>query len=173
MPAYSYAEAEAAVASALGATGALKNQRGALRGRLKHLQRLGLIKLQAEKGKRRIEYSKAQVAQWLIALILAETGLDPTLIVPALKRDWKHLADSLEQAISVEARSGRPFYLCIWPRTMSAAWEGKPPLTINVIQFQPSLVPPSLIPVQKELLELLNGNPDDWFCIYNLTRALS
>jgi hypothetical protein len=165
-PTYGYAEVETAVAAALGVTA--KNQRGALRGRLKHLQRLGLIKLKAEKGKRRVEYSYAQAAQWLVALILAETGIDPTLIVATLKQDWKRIAGSLDQATSVEARSGHPAYLCLWPRAMSAGWEGKSPIAINVVQPQSSL-----LPTRNELLQLIDGNPDNWLSIYNLTRALS
>jgi hypothetical protein len=166
-PAHSYAEVEPALAKALGI--GIVHQRGALRGRLKHLQRLGLVDLQVGR-KKRVLYSRAQVAQWLVALLLAETGMDPTVIVTSLKNSWKTIAGTIERATSHEALSGEPYYLCAWPRVMSAAWGQKSPLTINVIQFpRPALFPSP----RNEMLELIAGNPDNWFCVHNLTRVLS
>jgi hypothetical protein len=154
------------LAKALG-VGAV-HQRGALRGRLKHLQRLGLVDLKAGR-KKRVDYSRAQAAQWLLALLLAETGMDPTVIVASLKNNWKTIASAVERATSHEALSGEPFYLCAWPRVMSAAWGQKSPLTISVIQ----LPRPAFPSPRNEMLELITGNPDNWFCIYNLTRVFS
>jgi hypothetical protein len=171
-PAYTYAEVETALAAALGVR---TYQRGLLRARLKHVQRLGLIDLQAKKGKqrRRVEYNYAQAAQWLLALILAETGLDPAIVVAMLKNNWKRISRDVEQAASHEARSGRlTSYLRLTPRAMSAAWEQKPPVTIDVTQLDviQSFAP---MPQNHPLVQMINANLDDWSCFYNLTRALS
>ena len=159
-PAYSYAEVETALARTLVVPAG--HQRGALRARLKHLQRLGLVDLKAGKGKR-VKYNHAQVAQWLLALIMAEMGLDPTIVVTSLKGSWKHIASAVEEAIGPEAqRGGRPYYLCVWPRVMSGPWRQKPSLAISVEQLP-----------DDELRNKIHSSRDDWFGIYNLTRALS
>src|SRR5262245_3988384 len=169
-PAYSYAEAETAVAAAAGVRA--QHQRGALRARLKHLQRLGLVELKAKKGKR-AEYSRSQVTQWLLALILAEIGLDPTVVVATIKSTWKDISRDVEQATGHEARSGRFIsYLILTPRAMSAAWEQKLPVAIDVIQIDtPALFVP--MPQSHPLIQRINADLDDWSCFYNLTRALS
>jgi hypothetical protein len=166
MAAYTYAEVETAVAAALDARA---HQRGALRGRLKHFQRLGLLDLKAKKGQR-VEYNCAQAAQWLIALVLAETGMDPTLIVATLKQSWKRIASEIEQATSRDAESGRfTSYLCLSPRVLSAAFEQKPSAaTLYVIQLMPQT--PGL--ASNELLDLIASHKDTWFCSFNLTRLL-
>src|SRR4051812_20669682 len=63
-------------------------QRGAFRGRLAHLRRLGIpIGLTPGKGKR-ISYEIEQVYQLALCLELAEFGLDPSLIVRMVKQFW-------------------------------------------------------------------------------------
>src|SRR5262245_17511488 len=127
-PAYSYAQVEAALGAVLAVRA--EHRRGPLRARLKHLQRLGLVDLKSGKGKR-VEYSHAQVAQWLLALILAEMGMDPVIVVTAIKSHWKQIAGDIERATSWDARSGGAHaYLCLWPRAMSATWEQKPAVSI-------------------------------------------
>lgn len=134
------------------------------------MQRIGLVELAAEKSKR-VEYSHAQVAQWLLALIMAELGLDPVIIVSAIKSHWKQIAGDIERASSWEARSGGAHaYLCLWPCVMTASWEQKPAISLNVF----FLDPPSPLPMARnELMEMVNANRDAWFCAYDLTRALS
>src|SRR5262249_7379144 len=117
LPTYTYAETENALGRALGF--GLVHQRNIIKTRLKHLQRLNLIELNLGK-KRRAKYSRAQVALWLLALILAETGADPVQVVAALRSAWKRIVGSLEHVTSDEARSGRPYYLCLWSRVLSA-----------------------------------------------------
>jgi hypothetical protein len=166
-PAYSYAEVELALAKALDA--GIVHQRGALRGRVKHLQRLGLVDLKVGR-KKRVNYSREQVAQWLLALLLAETGMDPTVVVASLKNSWKTITGAVERATSHEALSGEPYYLCAWPRVMSAAWGQRSPLTISVIQLPR---PASFPSPRNEMLALITENPDSWFCVHNLTRVLN
>src|SRR5215831_1447485 len=133
-PTFSYAEAEGALSRALGF--GLVHQRNLVRTRLKHLQRLGLVELNLGK-KKRAEYSRAQIAQWMLALVLAEMGLDPSLVVATLKNNWKHIAREIELATSYEAQSGQPYYLCLYPRVLSAPVVQKPALSIAIIQIPP------------------------------------
>jgi hypothetical protein len=169
-PAYSYVEAENAVASTLGF--GLVHQRGMLRARIKHLQRLNLVELNLGK-KKRAKYSRAQISLWVIALALAETGLDPTLVVNALKNNWRRIASTIELATSDEAQSGRPYYLYLTPCVLSAAARQKPALSIAIIQLQH---PNPYAPVSeqlRQLREVVAGNSNDWASLYNLTRILS
>src|SRR5262245_35593168 len=116
-PNYTYAEAEGALGYAFGF--GLVHQRGTIRSRLKHFQRCGLIELNLG-GKRKAKYSRAQIVLWLLALILAETGADPVVIVAALRASWRRIAGMLEREVtSNDARSGQPYYLCVWSRVMS------------------------------------------------------
>jgi hypothetical protein len=172
-PAFTYAEVETALAAALGV--GLVHQRGALRGRLKHFQRLGLVDIQIGKG-RRAAYSRAQAAQWLIALILAETGLDPVLIVATIKKTWKGSAPDIERSTSFDAQSGNPAYLFVEPRALTAPWEGKAPIAIRVFQMrQPHPAMPGM-PFQlqtPEIFQYIATTRDSWLSVYNLTRAMT
>jgi hypothetical protein len=169
-PSYSYNEAENALGHAIG-FGPV-HQRGTIRMRLKHLQRLNLVELNLGK-QRRAKYSRAQIVLWLLALILAETGADPVQVVAALKRNWKHLASTIELATSDEARSGRPFYMITWLRGLSGPVRQKPTLSIDLIQLQ---FPNPYAPVTeqlRQLREVVAGNSDEMVALVNVTRPLS
>jgi hypothetical protein len=98
-----------------------ESQRGAFRGRLKHFQRLGLPELEPGKGKK-IAYTRELVFQWLIALLLAQLGIDPVLIVAAIKSQWRQtLAPAIEDATKYQAQEGNHVYLALRPRLMSGA----------------------------------------------------
>jgi hypothetical protein len=169
-PNYTYAEAEGALGYAFGF--GLVHQRGTIRSRLKHFQRCGLIELNLG-GKRKAKYSRAQIVQWLLALILAETGTDPVVIVAALRSSWRRIASTLELVTSDEARSRSPYYLVAWPRVMSGPIMQKPPLTLEVLQLSsPNPLAPTTEQL-RQLRELVAGNSDDWVSIYNLTRIVS
>jgi hypothetical protein len=77
---YSYAQVENALAEAFGIG---PDKRGALRGRIKHFQRLGISPSSPGKG-RTIDYEKKDALRWAIAMEFAEFGIDPTVIKPAL-----------------------------------------------------------------------------------------
>jgi hypothetical protein len=171
LPTYSYAEAESALGAAINF--GLVHQRSTIRLRLKHLQRLNLIELGLTK-KQRAKYSRAQIVLWLLALILAETGADPVQVVAALKRDWKHLANTVQLATSDEARSGRPYYLCTWLRGLSGPIRQKPTLSIAIVQLQSPKNPWAPISEQlHQLREVMAGNSDDMVALVNITRPLS
>jgi hypothetical protein len=166
-PIFTYAEAESALGAALDF--GLVHQRGIIKLRLKHLQRLNLIELNLGK-QRRAKYSRAQITLWLLALILAETGADPTLVVTTLKNNWKSLVGTIERATSYEARSGQPYYLCLYPRVLSAPVVQQPPLSIEIFQIRQ---PNPFTPGYDELRQLVDAHRDGWFCIHNITRPLS
>ena len=102
-----------------------ERQRGALRARLKHFQRLGLPGLAPGKGKPLL-YSRELAAMWLMALVLAETGLDPAIIVKAIKDNWKNLTPWVRKATEYRAQMESPVFLVARPRAMSGAWQGGP-----------------------------------------------
>lgn len=166
LPAYSYAEAETALARTFGL--GLVHQRSLVRTRIKYIQHLGLIDLNLGK-KKRATYSFAQVSMWLVALLMMEAGLDPTLIVAALRNNWKNIASTLELATSHEAQSGQFYYLCLWPRVLSGPAAQKPALSIAVIPIRSNLFAPG----QDQLRELVAANRDDWICFHDITRALT
>lgn len=169
-PKYAYAEAEGALGYAFGF--GLAHQRGTIRSRLKHFQRCGLIELNLG-GKRKAKYSRSQITMWLLALILAETGADPVVIVAALRANWRRIASTLELVTSDEARSRSPYYLVAWPRAMSGPIAQKPALTLEVLQLpSPSPFAP-MIEQLRQLREFAAGNSDDWVSFYNLTRIVS
>ncbi len=121
-PRYTYGVVEGALAGVFGVD--VKTQRGALRARLKHIQRLGLPGTAAGKGAR-ISYSFEQASQWLIALLLSEIGIDPVVIVETIQKNWRSsLAKSVQEAADAGALSGKPVLLSIRPRSMSGAWIG-------------------------------------------------
>ena len=166
-PTYSYAEAESALGAAIGF--GLVHQRSIIKLRLKHLQRLNLIELNLGK-KQRAKYSRAQIAQWMLALVLAEMGLDPSLVVTTLKNNWRNIVGTIERATSYEARSGQPYYLCLYPRVLSAPVVQKPALSIEIFQIQQ---PSPFTPGYDQLRQLVAANRDGWFCIHDITRPLS
>ena len=169
-PIFTYAEAESALGAALDF--GLVHQRGTIKLRLKHLQRLNLVELNLGK-QRRAKYSRAQIVLWLLALILAETGADPVQVVAALKRSWKHLASTIELATSDEARSGRPYYMITWLRGLSGPVRQKPTLSIDLVQLQfpnPYAVPSEQL---RQLREVVIGNSNEMVALVNVTRPLS
>ncbi|WP_210486764.1 hypothetical protein [Microvirga antarctica] len=98
-------------------------QRGAFRGRLKHLQRLGLpLGDKPGKGKR-IKYSEGQVWQLALALELAQCGVDPVTIVKMIQQCWdKIFLDAMREAAQSSKRSADRI-LILTVGMMSASWE--------------------------------------------------
>ncbi len=60
---------------------------GILRGRIKHLQRIGLVPSSPGPGKR-ITYSFEDAAKWALALEVAEFGIDPLVIQQLVLSTW-------------------------------------------------------------------------------------
>jgi hypothetical protein len=190
-PQFSYGAVEGALAVVLGLDH--KTQQGPFRGRLKRLQQLGLPGLAAGKGAR-VSYSLEQAAQWLVALLLAELGLDPVVIVKGILEYWN--SQLARQATDSEALVNNPVMLVLRPRLMSASWTQRslpwlslhrrndlkaadlivsPQLDAPILTVNPTVTPA----VSKPLPESTRarGKPlpraeDEWFCVRNLTDAL-
>ena len=114
---FTYAEAETILAKHYGANETV--QRGAFRGRLKHLNRLG-IPLGSRPGKgKKILYDREQIYQWAFCLELEEFGIDPSVIVRLVERLWK--SDIAPQFLTAEGAKSELF-LFAEPRFMSSGW---------------------------------------------------
>jgi hypothetical protein len=174
---YAYGSVEQALADLFGADAATKT--GALRGRLKHLQRLGLPGIEAGKGAR-ISYTKSQVAQWVYALLMSEAGIDPTVSVDLIKKYWTaYIERWTERATDDEARNGNPVFLTLRPRLMSGDWSKRKPSpdTLPFIgwfrRYDYHLKDAAGRPIRRENIRgTLDDLEDEWFCIRNLTDAL-
>ena len=95
-----------------------ERQAGAFRGKLKHLQKLGLPGGQHGKG-RRIAYTRELAFQLLIALLLSQLGIDPVLVVQVVKENWKTvLVPAIEIAIA-RGQATNPVCLVVRPKLMS------------------------------------------------------
>jgi hypothetical protein len=73
---YTYKQVESALADLLDID---SEQRGALRGRIKHFQTLGITPSSPGKGKK-ISYEFDDVYKWALCLEFVQFGIDPTLI---------------------------------------------------------------------------------------------
>jgi len=138
--------------------------RGLLRARLKNLQRLGLPGTAPGKGAR-ARYTRAQLGMWLLAMLVADTGIDPTIVVRAIKAQWKELAPWIAQATDVEAQSGRPVWVVLRPGLAGAAWGGGgPSLLIEMLRPDPR---------SNELIQLVMGASarDKWVSLLNFSRS--
>ena len=131
---YSYAELEKALGKTFDLTPAQAT--GPLRGRLKHLQRLG-IGAGVGKGKR-WQYPKEIAQQWLICLLLEQLGLDPTVAANAVKANWeKILSNWMDRAVARQAvDTNNHVILLIRSEMMTASWTGGPGLTLWMDHFR-------------------------------------
>ena len=118
-------------------------QRAAFRGRLKHLQRLGLP-LGTKPGKgSKIDYDSQQIWQLAFALELSEFGLDPTKIAKIIKEFWSQFI-SIRIDEAIEKFGERDELIEFYVSFMSEAWTGKGiyieaiPATIHNNNIRPS-----------------------------------
>src|SRR5262249_3601955 len=135
--AFAYARVEQALGAALYADAEI--QRGALRGRLKRLLTLGLPENGPGKGSRRL-YSLEEAHQLLVALLLEDAGLDPTVVAPAVKKAWaNNLAERAENATSAEAKTN-PIVLLMMLQTVTGPWRtGDAHAAVPLVYLKPRL----------------------------------
>jgi hypothetical protein len=157
-PGYTYGEAEVALAAGLGIDA--KHQT-LLRARLKNLQRLGLPGTAPGKGAR-ARYTRTQLGQWLLAMMMADVGIDPTIVVQAIKAQWKTLEPWITQATDLEARSESPVWLVLWPGLAASAWRGES-AGLPISMFRSS-------PRSNDLAQIAASARDRWVCLLNFTR---
>jgi hypothetical protein len=163
-PRFSYGAIESALAAVFGAD--RQTQQGALRGRLKHLQRLGLPGVEAGKGAR-IQYSLAQASQWLLAMLMGEIGVDPAISVETIQKAWPQLQRWFERALDKDARlGGNPIWLTLRPQPMSGWAKASTIEWIGAFRWKDerSKQQPYM------LLTKANDDEDEWLC--TLTRVM-
>jgi hypothetical protein len=107
-------------------------QRGALRSRLKRFAQLGLpASLEGQEGRRL--YSQEECHQMLVALLLGNIGLDPTVVARAVKKAWKQnlKRGAIEAADEADAakKIGNPMVLYAILRVVSEPWRTGDPNT--------------------------------------------
>jgi hypothetical protein len=118
---YTYAEVERALGMFFGAPASAW---GSFRGRVRHFQRIGLVEVTPGKG-RRIAYTSVQAAEWMVALLLAELGIDPVVIVESIQRERTQLRRWIAEATDDKALGGDEVFLAALPALMSSAWASK------------------------------------------------
>jgi len=122
--AFDYAEVETVLARLYHADAV---QRGAFRGRIAHLRRLGIPIGQAPGKGRKIVYEKEHVYQLALCLELEEFGIDPLLIASFVKQFWTtfygHFIEA-EMDSQLVGPEDTPSDLCfaIEPAFMSKNW---------------------------------------------------
>src|SRR5262245_6644674 len=166
LPAFTFAQAERALGN--GFNIGPVHQRTVLRARLKHFVRLGLVHV--GKSRTRARYSRAQIAQLALAVVLAQLGgMDPSLATNIIRNYWPAIAGTIESVTGPEVRNSRePYFLCLWSETTTGPWARRPPISLSVLRLQ-ELNP--LIPAPNQhLIQLINANRGGrWPCFFNLT----
>jgi hypothetical protein len=120
---YSYAALERGLATVFDAQSV---QTGIVRGRLKRFGTLGMPASKPGKGTRR-QYSWEEASQLLLGLLMADAGLDPVVIVPAIMQHWQRfLARKVEGA--EDAEPNNPVLLMLRLRA-TAPWSSGDPLS--------------------------------------------
>jgi hypothetical protein len=170
-----YAEAENALIAALGIEA---KHRALLRARLKNLQRLGLPGTAPGKGAR-ARYTHAQVGMWLLAMLVADTGIDPTIVVQAIKARWKDLEPDVLQAMTTEALGENPIWIALWPGLAASAWKSESPnLGIQTFRLfswpnefeRRAIEMGASKPTELAQLAMRAGDHDKWTCFLNFAR---
>ena len=180
-PRYAYGELEQALGETFGAD--REAQQGALRGRLKRLSTLGLPASGPGKGARR-RYSWEQANQLLIALLMEDAGLDPVVVVRAIKAVWPKVASKVAAATSDKALAGNPMLLTLQLQTVSGPFRTGDPLSaVPWIGVMPRIDERARMRHAKQgfrdssasdaVVTMLGHNHPGWFAVRNLTAAVN
>jgi hypothetical protein len=171
---YSYATVSAALGGVFGAGAAVR--KGAFRGRLQHLRRLGLPSSGPGRG-RTLAYSDEVVCAMLIALELEEFGIDPAMAVrmvtgkvgPDREGMKNYLPEVVERARG-SLGGDDDIVLAVDPCFMSAAW-GSPEMRSGA--FDPAAFHDVRFGKMKEFLDFwLRWHRPRRFSIFNLSERL-
>lgn len=174
-PRWAYGQVERALAAVF----ELDSSRiGALRGRLKNFNLLGLPGLNAGKGAR-VLYTEEQVCQWLVALLMSELGIDPSVIVKLVKGHWeRHIRLWVKRATDTESKAGNPVFMTLRPCLLSGPQiaGGKP--SLDSVRWiggfrRWRLKDPAGRPIPGENVDMFLDHPEDgWLCARNLTHDI-
>jgi hypothetical protein len=122
---YTYAQVEEALVQAFDVD---EKTIGALRGRFKNLQRLGLAPYSPGSGTR-VNYTQSNIYDWGLALSLAEFGIDPKIISKTIKIGS---FESYMQAVSKNS-NGSDLYVVFFPSLFSKYYKsGSEPLRLVI-----------------------------------------
>jgi hypothetical protein len=118
-------------------------QQGALRGRLKRLATLGLPATGPGKGSRR-QYSREEAHQLLVALMLEDSGLDPTIVARAVLKLWvPNMRRHAKGAAS--AAKDNPVVIELRLQTVTGSWRtGNPHEALPWARLMPHFHPPAI-----------------------------
>ena len=163
---YTYARVERALLAVFGVP---TDRPGPMRARLKHLNLLGLPGIKAGKGQR-VAYTLEYISQWLIALLIEETGVDPTVAARLVKETWGHgISDWARLAVDEESEDNHVF-LKLRPQLMTGPWvqETSPLATIRAIGgFQSTREQGMGNVVEREVIGAVRDRK--WICLRDLT----
>jgi hypothetical protein len=127
---YSYAEVESALARLFRVPTPFQ---GSFRARLRHLQRIGMLEVAPGKG-RRITYTRDQTTEWMLALLLAQLGVDPIVVVKSIQAERRRLRGWIGEASDAEALDGNEVFLEAHPALMSGAWASRQ--SAGILRFE-------------------------------------
>jgi hypothetical protein len=117
---FTYAQAETLLARLHHADGGVRTK--AFRGRLKHLQRLGLPLGRPPGRGNKTPYTREQVYQWAFCLECAQFGFDPTWMVKQVEKHWTSIHKSFRAAERSDEPGPNDIFLWIKPEMMTDAW---------------------------------------------------
>jgi hypothetical protein len=160
---FKYGEVEGILARLHGADA--DAQAGALRGRIKHLRRLGMPFGQSPGTGNKIEYGSAEIYQFAFCLELEEFGLDPALIVGLLEAHRAYVLSCYAGAEKKLAADGGDYYFFLFTEFMAASWSkerlkfpGLPEIGAGPIERIEMLVP-SLGSLHRRRFAIFNMTP--------------
>jgi hypothetical protein len=117
---FTYAQAETLLARLHAADGVVRTK--AFRGRLKHLQRLGLPLGRPPGRGNKTPYTRDQLYQWAFCLECAQFGFDPTWMAKQVEKHWPSIYEGFRAAERSDGPGSSDVFLWITPNMMTEAW---------------------------------------------------
>jgi hypothetical protein len=113
--------------------------------------------------------------------VIAELGVDPTVIARLVKRHWKTIAPWVRHATDDDAKAGDSVFLTLRPRLMSGPWSElrhaleTVPWVGGFRRFDRRLKDKEGRPIQRENVSMFLDRcaEEGWLCCRNLTEDLT
>jgi hypothetical protein len=158
----SYSMVETVLAKVFAAGAAA--QKGALRGRIKHLQRLGLTV--KPPGVRKIAYTSGQIYELGFCLQLEQLGVDPSLAVRLLQAHREYISRAYKDAeLGLQKREDWFFWL--GTEFMSASWSKKKLKFPGLPEFQAGP-----LEVLEAAIARLDSRPGSCLAVFQMTPLI-